>query len=478
MQSRTGKLAATTAVLPQTVTGKSPVLDAIRRAKDPDRKMFGYRRAFMIWAYLNALLCMFMTILLFRQVLSGFGWVLDYVVPLSCFLQLLAGVALFKIPARVPFAAVAVLIFYAYAIFDGILINKDIGRTLFLTLGWQTSHLVDYLMLGLGIIQAVYCGPEIRKWLKVTILIFYGFSGLVGIMQLGGVGWALRIFTTNVEMSIFRPIGTTDYPSQLGFEGFAGMMLCGAPIVRRNLRWFEWSGVLFFALVILAAQYRSMYYAGLVVGLTPMLYYQFKRSKNLGIVFTTVVLACVTIPLILFPKKFEYGLRPAANDPALMARQDAWKQLQPIIKARPMTGIGPDPNLMINSRMMKVDKWSSTVLDNYYITIFACFGYLGLVIVGVIFLTIIGGCILRVAGDSPHVKEWAFIAIITTFSILAFSLTGNSIIYPPVGFFYALVLGLGSLTWSEELEMNRVTGIVVAIRKILRRPLRLLGVNA
>ena len=135
MQPRTRKLAIP-AVLPDSAAPNF-VIDTVRRAKDPDRKMFGLRKSFMVWAYLNALLCMFMTVLLFRQVMSGFGWILDYVVPLSCFLQLLAGVTLFKIPVRVPFAAVCVLIFYAYAIFNGILINRDIGRTLFLTMGCQ-----------------------------------------------------------------------------------------------------------------------------------------------------------------------------------------------------------------------------------------------------------------------------------------------------------------------------------------------------
>ena len=453
------------------------VIDSVRRAKDPERKMFGFRRAFMIWSYLNALTCMFMTVLLFRQSLAGFGWVLDYAIPLSCFLQLLAGVSLFKIQVRVPFAAVFVIVFYAYAIFDGILINKDIGRTLFFTMGWQTSHLVDYMMVGLSVIQAVYCGPEIRKWIKNTIIVFFGFSGLVGIMQLFGVNWALTTFTTNIDMAIFRPIGTTDYPSQLGFQGFAGMILMGAPIINRNLKWTEWTGVLFFAVVILTAQYRSMYYAGLVVGLSPIIYFQYKRSKNLGMVFTVVALACLSIPLILFPKKFEYGLRPAANDPALIARQEAWKQLQPIIKARPMTGIGPDPNLMLSSRLMKVDKWSTDSLDNYYITTFACFGYFGLVIMGGTFLTIFGGCILRAAGDSPPTREWSFIAIVTTISILVLSLTGNSLVYPPVGFFFALVLGLGALTWKEELEANQVSDFIIALRKVLRKPLRLLGVN-
>ena len=475
MQPRTRKL-----VVPEILRDSSShnfVFDSVRRAKDPDRKMFGYRKSFMIWAYLNALVCMLMTVLLFRQTLSGYGWVLDYFVPVSCFFQLLAGVSLFKIPVRVPFAAVLVLIFYAYAIFNGILINKDIGRTLLLTMGWQTSHLVDYLMIALSVIQAVYCGPEIRKWIKNTIIVFFGFSGLIGLMQLFNIGWALTTFHTPVEMSIFRPVGTTDYPSQLGFEGFAGMMLMGAPIINRNLKWVEWAGVLFFAVIILSAQYRSMYYAGLVVGLTPIIYLQFRRNKNLGVVFSVVVFACLTVPLILFPKKFEYGLRPAANDPALLARQEAWKQLQPIIESRPMTGIGPDPNLMLSTGLMKVDKWSHTVLDNYYITIFACFGYLGLIIVGLTFMTIVGGCILRAAGDSPPAREWSFIALISTVSILALSLTGNSLVYPPVGFFYALVLGLGAATWQEELDSNVVGDIIVAIRKVLRKPLRLLGVN-
>ncbi|MEI7985016.1 MAG: O-antigen ligase family protein [Armatimonadota bacterium] len=475
MQPRTRKLAIP-AVLPYSAAPNF-VIDTVRRAKDPDRKMFGLRKSFMIWAYLNALLCMFMTVLLFRQVMSGFGWILDYVVPLSCFLQLLAGIALFKIPVRVPFAAVCVLVFYAYAIFNGILINRDIGRTLFLTMGWQTSHLVDYLMVGLGVMQAVYCGPEVRKWIKNTIIVFFGFSGLVGLMQLANIGWALNTFKTPVEMSIFRPVGTTDYPSQLGFEGFAGIMLFGAPIINRNLKWQEWLGVLFFALVILGAQYRTMYYAGLVVALTPILYLQFRRNKNLGVAFSVVVLASITIPLLLFPKKFEYGLRPAANDPALMARQLAWQQLEPILETRPMTGIGPDPNLMLSSGLMKVDKWSHTVLDNYYITVYACFGYIGLLIVGITFLTIAGGCILRAASNSPAAREWSFIAIVSTVSILALSLTGNSLVYPPVGFFYALILGLGAATWKEELDANMVGDTIIALRKVMRKPLRLLGVN-
>ncbi|MEI8282034.1 MAG: O-antigen ligase family protein, partial [Armatimonadota bacterium] len=453
------------------------VFDSVSRAKDPDRKMFGFRRAFMIWAYLNAFVCMLITVLKFNQAVAGFGWMLEYIVPTSCFLQLLTGIALFKIPVRVPFAAVFVLIFYAYAIFDGILINKDIGRTLLLTMGWQTSHLVNYLMVGLAIIQAVYCGPEIRKWIKTTILIFFGFSGFIGMMQLLGVGWALHTFTTNLEMSIFRPVGTTDYPSQLGFEGFAGMILCGAPIINRNLKWQEWLGVLGFATVILCAQYRSMYYAGLVVGLSPIIYFQYRRNKNLGMVFTVVILASLSVPLILFPKKFEYGLRPAANDPALLARQEAWKQLQPIIRVRPMTGIGADPNLMMGTNSMKVDKWSSVVLDNYYITTFACFGYLGLIVVAITFMTIVAGCVLRAARDSLAAREWAFIGIVTTISILALSLTGNSLIYSPVGFYYALVLGLGAATWREELDSSKVSDIIIALRKVLRRPLRLLGVN-
>ena len=475
MQPRTRKLAIP-AVLPNTAN-PSFVIDTVRRAKDPDRKMFGFRLPFMIWAYINALICMFITVLKFQQAMSGFGWMLEYMIPVSCFLQMLTGLALFKIPIRMPFAAVFVLLFYAYAIFDGILINKDIGRTLFLTMGWQTSHLLNYMLVGLATMQAVYCGPEIRKWLKFTILTFFGFSGLIGMMQLVGVHWALSTFTSNLDMVIFRPVGTTDYPSQLGFQGFAGLILLGAPIVNRNLKWTEWVGIMFFATVILCAQYRSMYYAGLLVGLGPVIYTQYKRSKNLGMVFTVVALSCLTVPLILFPKKFEYGLRPAANDSALLARQESWKQLQPIISVRPMTGIGPDPNLMLSSHQMKVDKWSTTSLDNYYITTFACFGYLGLIIIAFIFMTILGGCFLRAAGDSPPAREWAFVAVVSTISILTLSLTGNSLVYAPVGFYYTLILGLGAATWKEELDSNRVSDIIVALRRLFKRPLRLLGIN-
>lgn len=451
------------------------VLESILRAKDPERKMFGYRRGFQVWSMINVVLALCLTVQKFSGIVAGFGWMMDYLIPLSCVFQLLAGYSLFRIPIRFHITGLILILYYAYTIFNGIVINKDLGRPVETSLGWQTTHIVCYLAVSLSISQAVYCGEEFRTWLKTAILISFGVSGFIGLMQLAGVGWFRTTFNIDLDQAIYRPLGTTDYPSQLGFQGFAGMILCGAPIVRRNLKVWEWIGVIGFTLVILAAQYRTMYYAGIVVGLTPIIFFQFRRSVNLGIALSIVVAIGITIPLILFPKKFEYGLRPAANDPALQARQNSWKQLEPILKERPLTGIGVDATLMLGTKNTRQDKWSKTILDNLYVTIYACYGVVGLCFFATIFSFIGCSILLRMSSTSPMVYEWGLIAVATTISILLVSLTGNSVILATVGYFYAFILGAGALTWKEEVLDAPVSDLVVAMRRTAQRAFRVFG---
>ncbi|HLP00373.1 MAG TPA: O-antigen ligase family protein [Fimbriimonas sp.] len=454
------------------------MLEAILKAKDPNRKMYGFRRGFQVWAMLNVILCLLITVQKFGTAVGGFGWAMDYLIPISCIFQLLSGYSLFRIPVRFHVTGLILVMYYCYTIFNAMIVNRDIGRPVETSLGWQTTHVLCYLAVSLSISQAVYCGEEFRKWLKVAILLFFGFSGMVGFAQLAGIGWVKTMFQTDLVQTIYRPLGTTDYPSQLGFQGFAGMILCGAPIVRRNLKPIEWAGVIFFTLVILCAQYRTMYYAGIVVGLGPIMFFQFRRSVNMGIALSTVVAIGITIPLILFPQKFEYGLRPAANDPALQARQDSWKQLQPILKERPLTGIGADATLMLGTKNIRQDKWSKTVLDNLYVTIYACYGVIGLCFLTAIFVFIGASVLMRMSSTSASVYEWGIVGAISLTSILLVSLTGNSVILATVGYYFAFVLGAGALTWKEEVLNAPVSDLIVAVRKSAQRAFTLFGTNA
>ena len=451
---------------PTLTTDADSVFEKIARSKDPANRMYSSKKGLMLWGLFNAVFAILFTIVKLRGFIGGFAWTIDFVLPVSCLLHVMSGALLFKLPIRFTITGFVCIVFYAWMLVSGLLVNHDIGRTLLNTMGWQTIFLLNYITLALSLDQTVYCGPEIRTWVKRALLIVMGISGLVGVAQLLGVGFARRFFESMDNTGMFRPSGATDYPSQLGFQGFAGMLLCAAPIIRRDLKWIEWLGFGFFGMVLLIAQYRSMYYAGFLTGFVPIMVFQFKRNKTTGMVILMTIISALIIPIILFPKKFEYGLRPATNDPALMARQQSWRQIEPILSVRPWTGIGADPNLMLSAQIAATDKWSSTSLDNFYFMVATCFGYTGAILTAIILLLLLGGISMRLAQSEGEAKEWSFMSLMCLICILLFSLTGNTLVYQPVGFFFTCCLGLSSLTWREELSVSKVTGILVSIRRI------------
>lgn len=450
---------------PQPTNSHSLVFESIARAKDPARKMFGARTGMILWGLFNVGYATFFTIARFRGFFGGFGWAIDFFLPITCLMHILAGSAFFKLPIRMTVAAFFSLLLFCWILATGVLVHADYGRTLGNTIGWQAIFVLNYVLLLLSLDQTIYLGPESRKWVRWIVLAVLAFSGLVGMAQLVGIGAARRFFESMENTGLFRPNGTTDYPSQLGFQGFAGMIVCGAPLVRRDLKWIEWAAVGFFGMILLVAQYRSLYYAGFVTGFLPLIYLQFRRNKSTGVVIITCLIAALAVPIMLFPKKFEYGMRGASNDPALQARQEAWKQIGPILEARPYTGIGADPNLMLSAGINQPDKWSALSLDNFYFMIITCFGIVGAVITFILLILMMGGLVHRLNQASGEVKEWRFMAVWTLLCILIFSLTGNSFVYHVVGFFFVAIVAAGSYTWKEELEQANSEGLWLGVRK-------------
>lgn len=442
------------------------VFESLARAKNPARRMYGSRTAFIAWGICNILFAIFFTIIRARNLLGGFGWTLDFFLPVSCLLHVFSGSLLFKLPIRFSIAGFLCALFLAWVLITGILVNSGFGRSLVFSIGWTSNFALNYLALYLSLEQTLYCGPEIRKWVRWTLIVIMGLSGLVGIGQLAGIGFLRGFFLSMDNAGPFRPNGFTDYPSQLGFQGLAGMALCAAPVIRRDLKWYEWAAFGFFGLVMLAAQYRSMYYAGFIGVFLPIMFFQFKRNRGTAMVILTCIVACLMVPLILFPKKFEYGLRGAKNDAALQARQISWGQVEPILAVRPWTGIGPDLNLMLSPDVKPVDKWAKTPMDNLYLMVLACFGYTGAIIVGTMLLLLLGGILMRISQAKGEAKEWGFMAMMGLVSILLFSLSGNSFMYHPVGFFFVAAVSMSALTWREELENPSVESLVIRLRKI------------
>jgi hypothetical protein len=443
------------------------VFESMIRAKNPARRMYSSRTAYIAWGIFNLVFAIAFTIIRARTLLGGFGWMIDFFLPISCLLHVFAGSMLFKLPIRFSLAGFMLAVLFAWVLITGIFVNSDFGRSLVFTIGWTSVFALNYLALYLSLEQTLYCGPEIRKWVRWTLIAVMGLSGLVGCGQLVGIGFLRSFFLSMDNVGPFRPNGFTDYPSQLGFQGLAGMALCAAPIIRRDLKWYEWAMFGFFGFVMVGAQYRSMYYAGLLAVFIPVMFYQFKRNRSTAIVILTCIAASLIVPLMLFPKKFEYGLRGAKNDGALKARQISWEQVEPILSVRPWTGIGPDLNIMLSGDVKPIDKWAKTPMDNLYYMVLACFGYTGAIIVAILILLLVGGIMMRISQATGEAKEWGFTALMGLASILLFSLTGNSFMYHPVGFFFVAAVSMSALTWREELEHPPVDNLVIRFRKLI-----------
>ncbi len=448
--------------------------------RDVSKRTFGYGTWFVVWSFLHVLYALFMSTIYYDAYSQSFGWLVTPVVIISCLVQVALGNSLFRLPTRVPWTVFGLFLFYGYTLTSGVLANADFGRNLSNSIGWHTTCLLFYASTSLSVIQATYINERNREIVKWSILIVLVVSGLVGLLQNFNIGNARVVFIGLEKQppGLYRPIGLTNYPSQLGFQGMLGMAMLGSPLWFRNLKLWEWLGVAFFALVILCAQYRSMYYAGIGLCMLVFGYCLWRRDRGQSVVFLIVSISIIALPLIAFPNKFAYGLRGSQNDPALMARQLAWKEAEPAIILRPATGIGPDGSLFLATGMSRFpDKYSTTVIDNLYITVRICYGWIGVVLAGAFVITTFLGLMMRILLGSPAASAYAVVAVIVSVSILFFSLTGNSLVYTTVGCLAAIVFSLSSPTWREEAEQMQLTDQFVRFRVAVANGLRKLGIN-
>jgi O-antigen ligase len=221
-----------------------------------------------------------------------------------------------------------------------------------------------------------------------------------------------------------------------------------------------------------------MYYAGIGLCVAAFGFLIWRRDKGQATIFSIVALCLIALPLVAFPNKFVYGMRGTENDPALMARQLAWKEAEPAMMLRPATGIGPDASLILASgNSSNPDKYSTTVIDNLYIMVRACYGWVGVVLAGAFVVTTFLGLFMRILLGAPAAAAWAVVGVLVSISILFFSLTGNSLVYTTVGCLSAVVYSLCLPTWREEAEQMQLTDGFIRFRVAVATGLRKLGIN-
>jgi hypothetical protein len=449
----------------------------VNEITNPENHMFGYRKPFMFWAVLNVLITfIFMSPNIVK--LAGFyAWTFEYIFCGICLAQLLCGALFFRIPIRFSIGSFLVMVFFVYTMVSSFIVNQSIGRTIVLAVGWQTYCFVCYLFLTVSIEQAVYCGKEVKLWIKRVTVAFYALSGIVGVLQWVNLFRMREIFDNHVLHEVYRPNGMTDYPSQLAFQAVIALLLIGSPLVKRELRLLEWLGIIFFSFVILMAQYRSLYYGGLLPVLLTLGVLQFRQNKTRAMVLLVTSLLFVAALFACFPEKLAYGLRPAENDAALAARKLAWTQVGDIIAVKPMTGIGPDPTLILGPSFARTDHWATYTIDNLYYLMTACYGYIGLTLFVVTFLVIFIGLLIRMSTYTATV-EWGIMAAVALVCVATYGISTNAVYYQPVGFSLAILLGISSPTWKDSNETYRLPQVLVAIRKLLIGSVRKIGIRS
>ena len=432
------------------------------------------RRGMGSWSLLNAYAALMLSFFPYRRI-EGIGWWTDFALLLSCLLQFFFASAILKVPLRLPVAGVLTALFMVWGATTTLLAHGDLGRSLYAPIAFYNIWGLLYVTLYASVQIGIYLSPGIRKLIVVPWLGLLAFSGIVAFAQLAGQSWAFSLSDSGAVGEGFRPVGITDYSFMLGVQGVIGALLIGTRLYNRELRVWEWGGVGFFILVILIAQYRSLYYAGILVIGAFLLYYQFRHNRSRGVLLLVASLGLIFVPLLLFPQKLAYGMRGAANDPALEARYQSWQQLGPVLKIRPWTGIGGDQSLMISSGIANLDKYSGTVIDNFYRMVLICYGYVGMMLLIPLLFALVIGLFMRLDQTrSGQVKSYTLGGIVLMASLLVVSLTGNSFVYRPVGYELVLFLVLGSPSWDERRRDEIVSPFTAWVRMVAHSPLRTL----
>lgn len=429
------------------------------------------------WSLFNAYFALFLTQVSGSQ-LSGAGFLIDFVMLLSCLLQLMVGSLLLRLPIRLPVAGSLLGIFATWGAATTLFANGDFGRSLYAPIQYYVVWGFFAIFIYAAVEMGVNLAPSVRRFVVVPWIVMFAVSGFIGLLQMLGVGFALALSPSQAFGIVFRPTGLTDYTFLLGMQGVFGMALIGSRLIARDLKFWEWLTLGGFMLVVLIAQYRSLYYTGLLLMGIAVLFLQFRRDRAKAIGLGLLAVGLVVALLVLFPAKFAYGLRGTEGDTALQARYDSWQQLKPVLATRPLTGIGADQNLMIGPNLANIDKYAGTVIDNFYRMVLICYGYTGGLFM-IMTLTGLGlGIFMRYLGSTaPEVKLYTLAAGVVFLSLLGVSMTGNSFVYRQVGYSFAVLLALGTPSWKERKLIDPVSPMIALARSLARTPMRVLFPN-
>ena len=238
---------------------------------------------------------------------------------------------------------------------------------------------------------------EYRRWFLNTLLVLFGISCGIGLLQFLRLPPALvlqniynaRIMEMTADPGSYghgsvRATGLASWPEWLAFQSLLGWGIIASRLLKRSLLPWEFAAASFFLFSSLIAQSRVMYLS-LVVCTVVFLVLLVKRDPKFGRAYITAFVGIMITMSVLAGERLNYAAQTdLRNDTTLQYRREiGWKQVYDIMEERPWTGIGPDDRMVWSLARAVPDRYTQgTMVDNGFLLLIGWGGLPALIIIG------------------------------------------------------------------------------------------------
>lgn len=316
---------------------------------------------------------------------------------------------------------------------------------------------------------------ESRKYLQVILFTVVGVSCFVGYLQLMHFGPALAIqrayfgvFSDIQQRATaigqFRISGLTAGQSILAVNAAVCFLLIGARIWIRPLK--AWEVVLagYFAFAALFTQTRALV-GPMVLCAAFLLVLNVVRNGNKGALQSLIFTGLSLLPFGTGIVRLNYlTASPADSGTMIFRREVVWPQADNILRYLPWTGIGPDwrfSGLSPLKRHRYTDKWVPLgAFDSSTLHTVATLGYPGAILLGLSYLTAMGGCVLvlKSKAETDERKVYVLAALLILFCFLPVMFLFSNLYWKEAMWPMLIALGLACATRQEVVESVRKQG--------------------
>jgi hypothetical protein len=338
-----------------------------------------------------------------------------------------------------------------------------------LTIGRSVKHFTDadtFLLFPMvAFLQVVGLCSMDRSQSRLIRSFFIAFVVLSALFALGQLAHIHRFIDLSRHYNQNKPIdnwdgkggvrtiGLANWPNHMAIYAATAAGMASAPLLRRALRYWEHIIVLLLLLVGVTSQSRTALPAVTLSAFAYVLLCIRRHPNRIAVIIGSSFVAVATMVVVL-AKKLAYLLASSKLDTSIQYRINyAWKQVFIILKQRPLTGLGAEPNL--NGSFLQGGTYDRFVfnmnVDNGYLVTFGFGGYPG----GMLFCTIIllatlSSLIVACSRNlSDAQREAGFVSFICWVAIV-FSLIANTVfMYTTATGIVAMVSGLLAASFNE-----------------------------